>query len=92
MATYILISLGDSGAAIDQAVMQKIAAEDRLQLDPGRWLINSALPTSKEVSDALGISGADTFIVCPIRGYYGRARPDVWEWLASKSITAAGKS
>jgi len=91
MATYVLISLGESAPAIDSAVEQKIPVEDRLKLDAGRWLINSTLPTSKELSDNLAISDAWTFIVCPIRGYYGRARPDVWEWLAAKSVAAPAK-
>lgn len=91
MATYILISLGDSAAIVDSAVEQKLASEDRLKLDVGRWLISSSLPTSKELSDSLGITAEGTWIACPIRGYYGRARPDVWEWLAAKSVASPAK-
>ena len=95
MATYIIISLGDSGPAIDAAVLQRAPVEDRLQLDLGRWLINSTLPTSKELADSFGIGLSEpfpTFIICPIRGYYGRARPDIWEWLAAKSLTPSSKN
>jgi hypothetical protein len=87
MATYILIAIGPADAAIDAAVQAAIPAEDRLSLETGKWLLTSSLPTSKEVSDRLGISATATFIICPIRGYFGRTRPDVWEWLAAKSST-----
>jgi DNA-binding transcriptional MocR family regulator len=95
MSTYVIISLGESSPAVDSKVEQKIPSEDRLKLDGGRWLVNSSLPTSKELSDSLDISAAEplaTYLICPIRGYYGRARPDVWEWLAAKSITTSAKS
>jgi len=89
MVTYILIALGSSAPAIDAAVEATIPKEDRQQLESGKWLLTSALVTSKDVSDQLGISGVVSFIICPIRGYFGRTRSDVWEWLAAKS-TAKG--
>ena len=85
MATYILISLGTSSSLVDTAVQAAIPPEDRLSLEQGKWLLTSSLATSKDVSDKIGISEATTFIICPIRGYFGRTRPDVWEWLAAKS-------
>jgi hypothetical protein len=85
MATYILVAIGPSAAAVDTAVEAVISAEDRLLLEPGKWLLTSLLATSKEVSDKIGITTSATFIICPIRGYFGRTRPDVWEWLAAKS-------
>lgn len=85
MATYILIALGDASAQVDAAVNASFPLEDRLSLEPGKWLLTSSLPTSKEVSDRLGITSAATFILCPIRGYFGRTRPEVWEWLAAQS-------
>lgn len=85
MVTYILIALGTSASALDAAVEAAIPKEDRQQLEPGKWLLTSALVTSKDVSDQIGISGTATFIICPIRGYFGRTRSDVWEWLAAKS-------
>ena len=43
--------------------------------------------TSKELSDKLkiseGVSG--TALVLLVNGYFGRATPDVWEWLNLKS-------
>lgn len=88
MATYILIALGAAQAVVDTAVESSIPSEDRLSLESGKWLLTSSLPTSKEVSDKLGLSVNTTFIICPIRGYYGRTNPNVWEWLAAKSSPA----
>jgi hypothetical protein len=85
MATYILMALGPSASAVDAAVESAISAEDRLSLEAGKWLLTSSLATSREVSDMIGISDSTLFIICPIRGYFGRTRPDVWEWLAAKS-------
>ncbi|HZB87452.1 MAG TPA: hypothetical protein VE291_02235 [Terracidiphilus sp.] len=87
MATYILIALGGSVAAVDEAVESLIPAEDRLLLEQGKWLLTSSLATGKDVSEKLGIATSATFIICPIRGYFGRTRPDVWEWLAAKSAS-----
>jgi hypothetical protein len=85
MSTYFIVSLGSSPDFVDSAVQTKIPAEDRYQLEPGKWLINSSSLTSKDVSDGLSISDSTTFFIAPIRGYYGRAKPDVWEWLAAKT-------
>jgi hypothetical protein len=85
MATYILIALGSATPAVDSAVVAEIPEEDRLSLEPGKWLVTSSLSTSKAVADKIGLSTSALFIICPIRGYFGRTRPDVWEWLAAKS-------
>ncbi len=85
MPTYLLISLGAFSEAVDAAVQAKIPKEDSHQLEPGKWLISSFAATSKEVSDGMGISDSVTFFIAPIRGYFGRAKPDIWEWLAAKS-------
>jgi hypothetical protein len=85
MATYILIALGPTAQIVDAAVGVRIPAQDRLLLEAGKWLLTSSLTTSKEVSDYLGLSDSTTFIICPIKGYFGRSRPDIWEWLAAKS-------
>jgi hypothetical protein len=87
--TYLLISLGNFSTAVDTAVQNNIPAEDRYQLESGKWFISSSGVTSKEVSDKLGISDSTTFLICPIRGYFGRSNPGVWEWLAAKTKTNA---
>ena len=85
MVTYILVAIGNSASALDAAVEAAIQPEDRHCLEVGKWLVSSSLVTSKDVSDKLALSSTDTFIICPIRGYFGRARSDIWEWLAAKS-------
>ena len=61
---------------------------DRLLLPGGGWLV-SHTGTTKELAEILGISisdGNDTTpgIVVAITSYWGRATPDVWEWLQLK--------
>jgi len=85
MVTYILVALGNSGTAVDAAVTELFPTEERHQLEPGKWLISSSLVTSKDVSDRLALPASEVFIICPIRGYFGRARSDIWEWLGAKS-------
>lgn len=85
MVTYILIALGTSASTLDVAVEAVIPKEDRHSIESGKWLITSSLVTSKDLSEKLAIAEPETFIVCPIRGYFGRARSDIWEWLAAKS-------
>jgi hypothetical protein len=85
MATYILIALGSSPSVLDALVEAKIPKDDRHQVEAGKWLISSSSVTSKDLSDTLGIGDATTYLICPIRGYFGRAKPDIWEWLAAKT-------
>jgi len=85
MATYILVSLGNFAQAVDDAIEKSTLPGDRHKIESGKWLINSPIVTSKEIADKLGVSDTTTFMICPIRGYYGRASSDVWEWLAAKS-------
>jgi hypothetical protein len=41
--------------------------------------------TSKDFSESIGVVAAQSsFIVVPVTGYFGRAQPDLWEWLAAK--------
>lgn len=83
------MSVGGTENAVDTAVCTRYLPGERLSIEAGKWLLNSSKATSKEVSDDLGISETTTFIIIPIRGYYGRAQPDIWEWLASKATAHA---
>jgi hypothetical protein len=61
---------------------------DYLFLASNSWLVSYS-GTSKELAENLGISpseGNDTTpgIVVAITSYWGRATPDVWEWLQLK--------
>jgi hypothetical protein len=64
-----------------------------LELQSGSWLL-SAAGTSEEVSNKLGVTGADhapspSVIVFTISGYFGRAPNDVWEWLKANMQSGA---
>ncbi len=85
MATYILTALNGSSEAVDSAVSANVTKENSHKIESGKWLLSSQLPTSKDLADTLGLGDVVTFLIAPIRGYHGRARPDIWEWLASKS-------
>ena len=85
MATYLLISLNGSRIAVDTAVQAKVPQSDSLKVEDGKWLISSPKITSKEVSDSLAIPDAQTYFIVPVKGYFGVARPEVWEWLAAKT-------
>jgi hypothetical protein len=87
--TYLLIALGNFSSAVDAAVQAVIAPEDRHQIEAGKWLLSTTSVTSKDVSDKIGLSDTTTFLICPIRGYFGRSSPAVWEWLAAKTKTNA---
>jgi len=87
MATYLLIALDSFAEPLDSAVESGISQEHRHKIESGKWLISSTRATSKDVSDSLGISTTTTFFIAPIRGYFGRAKPDIWEWLAAKAET-----
>ena len=58
-----------------------------LVLFTGQWLLVTSGVTVKEVSDQLGISIGDSGSAVVIAGtgsYFGRANPEIWEWLKSR--------
>jgi hypothetical protein len=62
-------------------------------LEDGKWIVESPAITSKDFTDSLGVITPEaSFFVVPVTGYFGRAKPDLWEWLAAKiaakSLTA----
>jgi hypothetical protein len=85
MALFLLVALQNNEHAVQAAVSSKITNENVYTIEAGKWVIDSPATTSRDLSDALGIASALTFFVVPIRGYFGRAQPDLWEWLAAKS-------
>jgi hypothetical protein len=78
-------------ASNPDALRQKLAgSQDKFLSKPtsdDSWiLIAPSAVTTKEVSDALGItdgtvSGA---VVVRVENYFGRANTDVWEWIVAK--------
>jgi hypothetical protein len=89
MALYLIVALGNSAPVIDAAVAQKMGAS-AYKIENGKWVAHSTAQTSKEVSDAIGISSDNpatamvaSAVVVAVRGYYGRAPNTLWEWMAA---------
>jgi len=84
MALYFLVALQDSAPAFKEA-LSKIGAGNLYTVEDGKWIIESPAITSKDFADSLGVIAAgSSFFVVPVMGYFGRAQPDLWEWLAAK--------
>lgn len=77
-----------SNAAALEARFQTIAPWLYLKVADGQWiLIAPSATTSKEVSDRMGITAAESIsngIVLRVDGYFGRYAPSVWEWINTK--------
>jgi hypothetical protein len=77
-------------SACMRAAIARVYPNDSFDLGNNEWLI-SAEGTPKTVSDSLGItSHPDTIgaaIIFKVEGYSGRASPDIWNWIKSKSHT-----
>jgi len=77
-------------SACMRAAIARVYPNDSFDLGNNEWLI-SAEGTPKTVSDSLGItSHPDTIgaaIIFKVEGYSGRASPDIWNWIKSKSQT-----
>ena len=88
MATYMVAAFGGAAPLLDAAIRQKFPAA--FQIETGKWVLNSTLQTSKDVSDSIGLTtdtpGAPMFmtgIVVAVKGYYGRGPTTLWEWLSA---------
>lgn len=88
MALFMVLALKDSGETVDSAVREEF--EDVYQVEPGKWIINADLATARQVSEQLGMREKSAHLVLSIRGYSGRAQPDLWEWLAAQSEKVDG--
>ena len=90
MAFFFLTSIGGSviDLAVDSAVSSKFAPQSIFKIESGKWIIKSDASTSQSVSQTLGLGASNTtHLVILIGGYYGRAAPTLWEWMASQSVT-----
>lgn len=74
------------------AIVEHFAKENFLRVGECFWLIDSSLPTSRELT--LLLTGGDevnkydirSFLVIPITSYYGLHNKITWEWLQAKGI------
>ena len=89
MALFAVIALKESVAAVDEAV-GKLPPNEVYKLEPGKWVVDSNVTIAKELSINLGLRESHTHLVLGIRGYSGRAQPDLWEWLTAKAAKADG--
>ncbi|MBU4233508.1 MAG: hypothetical protein KKD99_11170 [Proteobacteria bacterium] len=60
---------------------------DHYEITSTQWMI-STKGTAKQISDTLGVSGKEPptgdAIILTIAGYWGRAEPNLWEWMKVK--------
>lgn len=87
MATFVVIPLTQS-----DAIGSRISNTPKVQayfVPPGVWLA-SFNGTSEQLSDLLGISEGDTGtgLVLNFNSYFGRANPQIWEWIQSQQSSA----
>ena len=85
MPLFFLVALQNSAPAIEVALSSKIAAGSLYTIESGKWIIDSPATTSRDLADSLEITTTLPFFIVPVRGYFGRAQPDLWEWLAAKT-------
>lgn len=97
MPIYQVTPLGPNKAALDTAVVQKIADKDRYHLPNGAgWFIHFK-GTSVELSNFLGVTGQPqgtpspigSTLVVPFDAYYGRGASEMWEWLKTRFESGA---
>jgi hypothetical protein len=85
MALYFLVALQDSAPAFQAVLSSKFEAASLYTIEDGKWIVESPAMTSKAFAESLGaVATESSFIVVPVTGYFGRAQPDLWEWLAAK--------
>jgi hypothetical protein len=84
MPLFFLVALKDSTPAVDAAVPSHYA-DSAYKIEPGKWIINADVTTSRELTVKLGLRETASHFALPVRGYTGRAQPDLWEWLSAQS-------
>ena len=85
MALFLIVALKESTPVIGAAITSKVPADRVYKIEQGKWVIDSDSITAKDVSEKLDLAGAASHIIVGFRGYYGRAQPDLWEWIAARS-------
>ena len=88
MAIFFLTAVGGPvmDLAVDNAVGTKLSPQSAFKIESGKWMVKSDAPTSQNLSQTLGL-GSTTHIVISVGGYFGRANPALWEWLATQAIS-----
>jgi hypothetical protein len=85
MANFIVIPLSKDNQKLQSLIPEKFG-NDSYCLENGDFLV-SYPGTSKQLSEELeiteGING--NAVVLSFSGYWGRANPDIWEWVNEHS-------
>ena len=89
MTLFAVLALKDSIAALDVAVSAQFP-EDSYKIEAGKWIVSTDLATARQLSTKLGLRESAPHLVLSIRGYSGRAQPELWEWLVAQSEKADG--
>jgi hypothetical protein len=85
MANFVIIPLPSSNEVLDKLLPEKFG-NDSFNLKNGSWLV-SFQGTSKQLADDIGITEGNPCegVVLNFSGYWGRATPDLWEWINEHS-------
>jgi hypothetical protein len=89
MALFAVLALKNTNEAIDHAV-EEMYPNSSYKIESGKWIVNANVSTAKELAIKLGLRDTASHLTLSIRGYSGRAQPDLWEWLAVQSDKADG--
>jgi len=86
MAIFFLTAVGGPvmDLAVDNAVEAKLSPQSVFKVESGKWMVKNDSPTSQNLSLTLELGGV-THIVITVGGYYGRATPALWEWMATQA-------
>ena len=67
--------------------LNKLYADQWYRVSSNAFFVATEGETTRQVADSLGFSDDNpslSGIVVPVYSYWGRSRPDLWEWLAIK--------
>jgi len=85
MANFVIVPIPTSSEALDKLLPEKFGNAS-FSLGNGSWLV-SYDGTTRQLSDEIGITDGSTSngVVLSFAGYWGRATPDLWEWINEHS-------
>jgi hypothetical protein len=86
MAIFAIMT-SDQNSAL-KAALDTVYPLKYLAVGPGQWLVASQ-GTAADVSNALGITDGKNGngIVVSVSGYFGRANPNIWEWIKANWVS-----
>jgi hypothetical protein len=85
--------LGQSNLEKISHVLRETYPTEHYPLAHGQWLLAAPGKTTKEISEQLGFSADPSIasaIVIAFTNYYGRANPQIWEWIATRLAAQRG--